>query len=335
MPVFEHEKRYNHNHGAFKNHETVHGGPALKKVTLKNMAASVHQKLLNLSLERRENFQLLLTRYTLERFLYRLSKNPACGDFVLKGAFLFEIWKDVAYRATRDVDFLGYGSAALDRLRNIFVSICQQRVENDGLIFDSDSIVLETIREEQDHGGMRVRLSAYLGQARIRLQFDIGFGDVIIPDAEEVEFPVLLDMPAPRIKAYSRYSFVSEKFHTISYRGMANSRMKDYYDLYILARFFEFPGHLLAQAISMTFKRRNTPLPGEIPLGLSKAFVKESTKQRMWKAFLERIGENPRNLTLDTAVTTLQNFLVPPTSAVFNKKIFDLHWNPGGPWKTV
>jgi len=171
-------------------------------------------------------------------------------------------------------------------------------VKEDGLIFGPDSIALEIIREEQDYGGIRARLTAHLGQARIRLQFDVGFGDVIIPDAEEVEFPVLLDMPAPRIKAYSRYSFVSEKFHTISYRGMANSRMKDYYDLYILARFLEFKGHLLVQAISVTFERRKTPLSGEIPLGLSKAFVKESTKQRMWKAFLERIGENPRNGSL-------------------------------------
>lgn len=299
------------------------------------MSASVHQKLMNLSLERRENFQLLLTRYALERFLYRLSKNSACGDFVLKGAFLFEIWKDVPYRATRDIDFLGYGSAALDRLRKVFVSICQERVEDDGLIFDADSIALEIIREEQDYGGMRIRLTTYLGQARIRLQFDVGFGDVIIPDAEEVEFPVLLDMPAPRIKAYSRYSFVSEKFHTISYHGMANSRLKDYYDLFLLARFFEFQGNLLAQAISMTFERRNTLIREEIPLGLSKAFVKESTKQRMWKSFLERIGENPRNLTLETAVKTLQEFLVPPTTALFSKNNFSMHWNPGGPWTTT
>jgi hypothetical protein len=304
----------------------------LKKAIKKNISASVRQKLLNLSLERPENFQLLLTKYAFERFLYRLSKNSACGDFVLKGAFLFELWKEVPYRATKDIDFLGYGSAALDRLRRVFVSICQERVEDDGLIFDTDSIALEVIREEQAYGGMRIRLTAYLQQARIRLQFDVGFGDVIIPEADEVEFPVLLDMPAPRIKAYSRYSFVSEKFHTISYHGMANSRMKDYYELFLLARFFEFQGNLLAKAISVTFERRNTLIREEIPLGLSKAFMKESTKQRMWKSFLERIGENPRNLTLETAVKTLQGFLAPATTALYNKENFFLHWNPGGPW---
>ncbi len=307
----------------------------MKKAIKKNISASVHQKLLNLSLERRKNFQLLLTRYALERFLYRMSKNSACGDFVLKGAFLFELWKDVPYRATRDIDFLGYGSADLDRLRRVFISICQERVEDDGLIFDTDSIALENIREEQDYGGMRIRLMAYLGQARIHLQFDVGFGDAVIPETEDVEFPVLLDMPAPRIKAYSSYSFVSEKFHTISYHGMANSRMKDYYDLFIIARFFEFRGNLLTQAISVTFERRNTLIREEIPLGLSKAFMKESTKQRMWKSFLERIGENPRSLTLETAVKTLQEFLVPPTTALFNKKKFNQHWNPGGPWTTT
>jgi hypothetical protein len=125
---------------------------------------------------------------------------------------------------------------------------------------------------------------------------------------------------------------VSEKFHTISYHGMANSRMKDYYDLFLLAKIFEFQGNLLAQAISMTFERRNTLIREEVPLGLSKSFMKESTKQRMWKSFLERIGENPRNLTLETAVKTLQEFLVPPTTALFNKKKFSQHWNPGGPW---
>jgi predicted nucleotidyltransferase component of viral defense system len=305
----------------------------LKKEKPLNLAASVHQKLLNLAHSRKEDFQQVLIRYALERFLYRLSKHSSGRKFIVKGAFLFEIWGRHAYRQTRDVDFLGFGDPSPERLRDIFSSICRQPVRPDGMNFDSKTVRAEEIREDNVYGGIRIRLTGYLGSAQVRLQFDAGFGDEVIPAPEEKTFPSLLPFPAPHLKVYSRESVVAEKFQAIVTLGMMNSRMKDYYDLFQLSQFYNFSGKTLVRAISATFKNRSTMLPHEPPLGLSNDFSEDLPKQRMWDAFLNRIGQPDPYLKLSKVVDTLHDFLMPPASAAANKKTFNCIWQHGGPWK--
>ncbi len=305
----------------------------MKKTGPSNLAASVHQRLLNLAHSKKEDFQQVLLRYALERFLYRLSRHRSGRNFILKGAFLFEIWGSHAYRRTRDADFLGFGDPSPERIREIFSSICQRPVRPDGMEFDSETVRAEEIREDNVYGGIRIRLKGYLGSARVRLQFDVGFGDEVIPEPEYKVFPILLPFPAPRLKVYSRESFVAEKFQAIVVLGMMNSRMKDYYDLFQLSQLFNFSGKTLVRAISVTFKKRFTPIPLETPLGLSSDFSEDHFKKRMWDAFLNRIGHPGPHVKLERVVETLRDFLMPPALAAANKKSFNSVWRSGSPWR--
>lgn len=253
----------------------------MKKRTPTNIHVSIHQRLLNLARERNEDFQRIYSRYALERFLYRLSRHRAGEKFILKGAFLFEIWGGVVYRPTRDADFLGYGELSPERIQNIFASVCRRGFKSDGMVYDAASVTAETIREENRYGGIRVRLSGKLGSARARLQLDIGFGDTVIPKPKVISLPTLLPMPAPKLRIYPRESVVAEKFQTMVVLGLMNSRMKDYFDIFQLCRSFSFDGKELAKAIEATFKSRATALPKELPLGLSTEFSEDKAKQRM------------------------------------------------------
>lgn len=304
----------------------------MKKEKPSNLAASVHQRLLNLAHIRKEDFQQVLVRYALERFLYRLSRHRSGRNFILKGAFLFEIWGSHTYRQTRDADFLGFGEPSPERIRNIFSSICQQPAKPDGMDFDPKTVRAEEIRQDNIYGGIRIRLTGYLGSARVCLQFDAGFGDEVLPEPEYKVFPTLLPFPAPRLKVYSRESFVAEKFQAIVVLGMMNSRMKDYYNLFQLSQFSNFSGKTLVRAISATFKNRSTSLPNEKPLGLSSDFSEDPFKQRMWNAFLNRIGHPGPHVKLGRVVETLRDFLMPPALAAANKKSFNGIWRPRGPW---
>jgi predicted nucleotidyltransferase component of viral defense system len=207
-----------------------------------NVPASVRQRLLNLAGQTNQDFGLLLTKYALERLLYRLSVSNHRDDFVLKGALLFQLWTSEPCRPTRDLDLLGQGDGSTERYRTIFTKLCSQEVEDDGLTFLSDTIRVEKIRDEEDYEGVRVLLTAHLANARIPLQIDVGFGDVISPGPVELEYPTLLPFPAPKLRAYSKESVVAEKFEAMVKLGMANSRMKDFYDLWVMARRFEFRG---------------------------------------------------------------------------------------------
>jgi len=227
----------------------------------KDIGVSVRARLLRLARERGEDFQLLLIRYANERLLYRLSESRHGPDFVLKGATLFTVWTGHAHRATRDLDLLAFGDPSEKRVRQIMAEILALDVEDDGVRFDADSLDVGPIREEQEYGGIRVVMTARVTTAKIRLQVDIGFGDAVTPDAVLVEVPPLLDFPAPRLRAYPRETVVAEKLETLVQLGLANSRMKDFYDLVVLSRMFEFDGELLTRAIRATFERRSTPVP--------------------------------------------------------------------------
>lgn len=303
------------------------------KKSSRNIPASIHQKLLNLAHKKNEDFQRIFNRYALERFLYRLSKHHVAQQFVLKGALLFEIWQGAVYRPTRDADFLGYKDPSPEHIQKIFASVCRIRFKADGMAYNSASVTLEAIREENRYGGIRVRLNGNLGNALARLQLDIGFGDSVVPAPKAILFPTLLPFPAPKLHVYPWESVIAEKFQTIVFLGMMNSRMKDYYDLFQLCRNLSFDGKDLAKAIKATFKSRATALPKELPLGLSTEFSEDKNKQGMWSAYMARIGQSSFVIKLQEVVQLLADFLMSPTSALIAKKPFGLFWSPGGPWK--
>ena len=241
------------------------------KRTVVNVPASVRQRLLNLATQRKEDFGLLLTRYGLERFLYRLSVSRHRDSFVLKGALLLQLWTAEIYRPTRDLDLLGRGAPNLNH-RKIFSEICSQTTEEDGLTFLLDAIRVERIRDDEAYEGFRVLLEARLGKVRIPLQVDVGLGDTVVPAPQELEYPTLLEFPAPKLAAYTKESVVAEKFEALVKLGIANSRMKDFYDLRVLAQSFEFESAILATAIEATFETRRTSLPTSLPLALRTDF---------------------------------------------------------------
>jgi predicted nucleotidyltransferase component of viral defense system len=226
----------------------------------RNVAASIRQRLLSYSTTIKADPNLVLIWYGIERLLYRLSLSPHRDQFVLKGAMLFRVWSGPNFRATKDLDLLGFVREEAEPLRQIFVSICEQEVEDDGLVFDASNVEISQIRDDQEYGGFRLSLSAKLGTARLPLQVDVGIGDAITPAPQTTDFPTMLNQPRPHIRIYPRETVVAEKMDAIVQLGMANSRMKDYYDLWFMSRRFEFAGSVLVPAIRATFTRRATAI---------------------------------------------------------------------------
>lgn len=300
----------------------------------KNLPASVRDRLLALARKQGEDFQLVLTRYAIERLLYRMSLSAHQNEFVLKGAMLFQLWASEPHRPTRDLDLLGKGDSSLTRLEQVFKEICSQTVEDDGLVFSPAAVHAERIKEDQDYEGVRVVCEAKLGQARVSLQVDIGFGDAITPKAEEVHYPTMLEFPAPVLRAYPRPTVVAEKFQAMVALGIANSRMKDFFDLWILARDFEFDGAVLGKAIQATFKRRKTALPAQAPLALTPEFGMDAAKVKQWQAFVRKGKLETGGNTLDQVCAFLNGFLMPPMHALGAAVSFDCRWLPSGPWSS-
>ncbi|NOZ55522.1 MAG: nucleotidyl transferase AbiEii/AbiGii toxin family protein [Calditrichaeota bacterium] len=270
----------------------------MKEKSVTNVAASVRQRLLNLRQAKGGDFNALLTQYAIERFLYRLSKSSLADKFVLKGAMLFRVWAEDLFRPTKDLDLLGFGEPSPDQAAASIKSILSTPVPDDGLIFDADSLVAVEIREQQEYGGIRVKFTARLGNARILMQVDIGFGDVVTPQAQRRQFPSLLGQEAPELQMYPPESVVSEKLEAIISLGIANSRMKDFYDLLLIFRLYELEDHALAQAIAGTFNRRQTALPAHLPVGLSDEYGNDPMAQQRWAEFMRRlhITDAPKNL---------------------------------------
>lgn len=275
-----------------------------------NKAASIRVRLKQHADASGEAFDLILTRYALERLLYRLSKSKYADEFLLKGALLFSLWFNHAHRPTRDADLLGFGSSepkdVENKLRDI-VSI----VEDDGLQFDPKSVTASEIRKQDGYGGVRVDIKATLDGARIAVQVDIGFGDVVTPKPDTISYPVLLkDLQPPKLRAYPKYTVIAEKLHAICLLGMANSRMKDYFDLWVLGREGGLDLAILARAIGATFERRKTPLPEALPMGLTQEFATDVAKQRQWIAFIKKSAlEAP---SLESCIKVLRGFLEQP-----------------------
>lgn len=297
-----------------------------------NVAASVRQRLLNKTRETGEDFQLLLTRYALERFLYRLGISPYKDTFVLKGAMLYALWGNAPHRATRDLDLHGIGESSVPQMEMVTREICGMGVGDDGVVFLPETVRGEEIREDQEYDGVRIQFDARLAAARITLQVDVGFGDAVYPEPQEADYPTVLAFQAPRIRVYPRESVIAEKFQALVFLGIANSRMKDFFDLWTLGKMFSFEGEMLAQAIEGTFKRRRTALPAEIPTGLSDEFCEDTGKQAQWSAFLRKGRLVDEELSLREVVGFLRNLLMPLSAALARDEKFISRWPAAGPW---
>lgn len=275
----------------------------------RNLAASIRDRLLNKARAEKLDYNLLLTRYALERMIYRLSISAERDRFLLKGALLFDLWFDVPHRPTHDADFLGFGSAEIPQVEAVFRDICRIEVD-DGIVFDPDSVKAAEIRKEANYAGVRVTLMGMLDKARCPVQADIGFGDAVEPGPDEVDYPVLLaEMPAPHLRVYPRYTVVAEKLEALTSLGMLNSRMKDYFDLWVLMRYSEFDMQILIRAVAATFDRRQTRVPNGVPVGLSEEFANDPLKKKQWNAFLRKNSIAPKPLS--EVVTDLRDFLMP------------------------
>lgn len=299
-----------------------------------NSAASVRQRLLNLARERGVNLDELMARFAIARLLHRLAIAGHGDEFVLKGATLFTVWQGEPHRATRDVDLLGHGTPSIERLEALFRLVAvAEPAEADGLVFDPASVVGGRIREDQEYEGVRITLMATLTNARIRLQVDVGFGDVVLPAPELVESPALLGFPPTQLRAYPKEAVIAEKLHAIALLGEANTRLKDYFDLWTLARGHAFEGPRVSEAIAATFARRRTPLPAAMPVGLTPVFTENPVKLTQWRGFQTRanvIGPRPE---LRDVADLLADFLVAPMTAASSGLPFKQTWAPGGPWE--
>lgn len=299
-----------------------------------NVPASVRQRLLNLSRERNTEFNRVLERYVAERFLYRLGLSPEVDRFTLKGAALFLIWTGREVRPTRDVDFLGSGPEDPVSLRAAIEAICAVPLPDDGLIFDPASIRIESIRHEQDYGGQRIRLRASLGKSPVSLQVDIGFGDVVTPERVEADYPTLLDHPAPRIWTYPRETVVAEKFEAMLSLGAGNSRLKDFWDVAMLADLFAFDGETLRTAIDETLRRRKTELTRDIPDALRPVFYENPARIEQWLAFIRKGGGGLNGPTSFSEVgESVRVFLGPVRESLMRGDAFRRSWLPSGPWR--
>lgn len=300
-------------------------------MSLRNIGASIRDRLLNKARAEKLDYNLLLTRYTLERLLYRLSISAHRDSFLLKGALLFDLWFDVPHRPTHDADFLGFGSAEIPRVEEIFREICRIDVK-DGIEFKPDSVKAAEIRKEANYAGVRVMLLGLLDSARCPAQIDIGFGDAVVPGPEEALYPIILsDMPKPYLRAYPRYTVVAEKLEALTSLGMLNSRMKDFFDLRVLAKYSDFEGEILSRAIAATFERRRTPFPSGVPIGLSDEFVTDAPKGRQWQAFQRKNAIDP--MPLAEVIADLRTFLLPVLESATANASYGFTWRAGDGWR--
>jgi predicted nucleotidyltransferase component of viral defense system len=300
---------------------------------LKNIPASVQQRLLNQARLSGRPYNELLQYFAIERFLYRLSQSEYAGCFVLKGALLFLASNISLYRPTKDIDFLGYTSNDIQNVEKIFQNLCQQSVEIDGLVFDPQSVQGERIKEDAAYEGVRIHLTSYLGKAKILIQIDIGYADAVFPAPINLDYPSILQMPAPHLRVYTWDSVVAEKLQAMVYLGNFNSRMKDFYDLWTLAKQFDFDGARLQESVRQTFNQRGTVISSDTPTGLTERFAIE--KQMQWLAFLRRIRIDVDVPPLLEIVHTLNDFLLPILQSIARDEIFSAYWKAGYQWNDI
>ena len=279
----------------------------MKKSASKNVAASVHQRLLNVARETGRPFNEVLQYFAMERVLYRLSCSDHSDSFVLKGALLFRVWDVPDSRATRDIDFLAFLDNSPENLAAVFREVCSIEGD-DGLAFDPESVQAQTIKEDADYEGVRVRFQGLLRNAKVTMQVDIGFGDTVHPDAVHGQYPSVLDMAAPSLRMYPPETVVAEKTEAMVHLGRLNSRMKDFYDIWRLSQQFEFNDADLSEAIRQTFENRGTALISFDELRTE--VLQNESMEKQWNAFLEKTGVSGPS-TFDEVLTRVGTVIGP------------------------
>lgn len=303
------------------------------KKGIKNLQASIRARLQNIARQTNRPFSEILQYYGMERFLYRISRSMYADDFILKGALMFCVWQVPGRRTTLDMDFSARHDNKVETAERIIKDMCGTAVTSDGLIFDPGTVKGRKIREDADYEGVRVKFLGFLERARIPMQIDMAFGDAIYPRPEKIDYPVILDFPRPRLKGYPIESSVSEKFESMVKLGLLNSRMKDYYDVWLMLRRFDFEGIKLAEALRRTFEHRGTILPRGKPIFAEEIYDIKSDRQMLWKAFLKKneIRNAPGNLY--AVASEIERFIKGPLGVIAKGEVFKKGWKAGGPWK--
>jgi hypothetical protein len=300
-----------------------------------NVAASVRARLTTLAQSRKETVDRVFLRYAIERLLARMAASPYCNTFILKGAMLFAVWADRPFRSTGDLDLLGSGDPDPTLITGVFSSICTTSIDDDGVIFDPASVTVTPMREEEQYPGVTVAIIAKLAGARLHVHIDIGFGDAVTPPAALIAYPTLLKGPAPHIRAYPPQTVVAEKLEAMASLGMRNSRLKDFYDMWVISQVMTFTGGSLVDAITATFRRRQTALSEVPPIALSAAFANDVDKQRQWAGFLRRTEFSIEPAPFQRVHEEIVRFVMPPLTAAARGEAFDLVWNePEAGWST-
>jgi len=297
----------------------------------RNIAASVHQRLKNAADASGERFNDLLQHYALERFLCRLAASTHGERFVLKGALMLRVWGVAAIRPTRDIDLLGRTANEPQRIAAVVRDICNAEVDADGLEFDADSVVVARITEEAEYDGVRATFGGRLGNSRIAMQIDVGFGDRVTPEPVEIEYPSVLGTPRAKLLGYTPETTIAEKLHVMLQRGTLNSRMKDFFDIWTLSRSRTFEGVFLSRAVRATCEQRATAVIASPP-ALEPEALEEHQKSVQWAAFRRRLGKNDAPETFVEVGGGVAGFLRPVLEAVAAGRDLDRMWPQGGPW---
>ena len=304
------------------------------KRKIRNIPASIRQRLLNLSRSRGIRFNAVLQSYAAERFLYRLSASDEVDRFTLKGAALLRVWTGQELRPTRDIDFLARGAPDEATIRTALRAVCRISCREDGVVFDPARISITSIRIDQPDGGCRARIRASLGRIRLVVPVDIGFGDVVTLGRRAENYPTLLDLPAPRLWTYPRETLVAEKFHAMASLGDRNSRVKDLWDIACLARRFTFDGETLRTAIKETFRRRRTSFAGKRPVALTPGYYRDVVRSQQWEVLLKRMETDADGpALLADAGDELGRFLGPVCDSLIEDSPFTQDWPACGPWR--
>jgi len=303
-----------------------------RKIT--NLPASIRQRLLKVAQASNRPFQEVLQYYAMERFLFRLSVSSHVEKFILKGALMMTAWGAPATRPTRDIDLLGYVPNQVESLVEIIREVCCQEVEPDALSFDPTTATGIVIKADADYEGVRVTSRGSLQNMPIPMQIDIGFGDIVFPAPAITEYPVILNHARPKLRGYSRETTVAEKFEAMVKLGLLNSRMKDFFDVWLLSRQFDFDGATLAEAIQKTFSNRRTTITAE-PTAFSAEFATDAGKVAQWQAFGRKLRWEGESQDLDGVCKAIATFLSPPAAGALEGHPFRGLWRNAGPWTDV
>ena len=303
------------------------------KKDIKNIEASVRALLQNKAKETNRPFAEVLQYYGMERFLYRFSRSEYVDKFILKGALMFTVWQVLQRRTTLDIDFSSTYDNQIATIEKVIRDVSKVSVAPDGLVFDSQTIKGQKIKEDADYGGVRIKFRGFLERARIPMQIDVGFGDVIYPKPKTINYPVILDFPKPHLKGYPAESVISEKFEAMVKLGLLNSRMKDFYDIWLMMRQFDFNGSKLAEALKRTFEHRKTSFPQDRSLFADEIYDEKSDRQTLWKAFLKKGDIKHAPEKLQATAREIEEFLIKPLDAINKVQGFNSEWKAPGPWK--